>query len=379
MNALVDFYVYAAIRTDFRSKYLPKVHLVVSGILLAMILACVILMTRTAYIYVVMWLLISYLSVYIIKYLFLVFDVISRLPIIFGGKRLKWLPWVGFGFGTLVFIIIWWGILFCRNMIDVNQVELEIPGLPHSFNGTKIVQISDLHVGTWQSDTNFVSKVVDAVNDLNPDIVVFTGDLVNSRADELVPFMPVLSRIKASNGVYSIMGNHDYGDYYRWKDDNQKAENENLLKQLQGKIGWKMLNNDHDFIAKGNDTIVMIGVENIGEPPFKTHGNLKKAYSDVDDDKTKILLSHNPRHWTDSISGNPNTNIALTLSGHTHAMQIEVFGYSPAVFKYPTWKGLFTDSKGQNLYVNIGVGEVGLPMRIGAIPEITVFTLKSVK
>lgn len=379
MNALVDLYVYAAIRTDFRSKILPKIHLIVSGILLAVILACIILMTRTAYIYVVMWLLISYLSVYIIKYLFLIFDVFSRLPILFGGKRLKWLSWVGFALGTLVFLVIWWGILFCRNMIEVNQVELEIPGLPHSFNGMKVVQISDLHVGTWQSDTNFVSRVVDAVNELNPDVVVFTGDIVNSRADELTPFMSVLSRIKAPKGVYSIMGNHDYGDYYKWEDDSQKAKNELLLKVKQKNMGWRMLNNEHDFITTGNDTLVMIGVENIGEPPFKTHGNLKKAYPAIDDNKTKILLSHNPRHWTDSISENPNTNIALTLSGHTHAMQIEIFGFSPAMYKYPTWKGLFSDSKGQKLYVNIGVGEVGLPMRIGAIPEITVFTLKSVK
>jgi hypothetical protein len=214
------------------------------------------------------------------------------------------------------------------------------------------------------------------VNALKPDLILFTGDIVNRNTAELKPFVKVLSRLHAKQGVYSILGNHDYGDYEDWSSSKEKAENMQLLKDLQAKMGWTMLNNAHQALTVGSDTIMLIGVENIGDAPFPTYGNLAEAYPNVGDKHFKILMSHNPAHWTSAIKDNENCNIALTLAGHTHAMQIEAFGVSPAYFRYRTWGGMYNDELNHRLYVNIGIGTVGFPARIGATPEITHFTLK---
>lgn len=176
-----------------------------------------------------------------------------------------------------------------------------------------------------------------------------------------------------------MLGNHDYGDYMDWPDARAKEENLDLLKALQARMGWKMLNNATDTLrSAAGDSVMLIGVENVGDPPFRTYGDLDAAYpGDLVDPNVKILLSHNPAHWTDDIQDAPDKNIALTLSGHTHAMQIRVLGMSPSRFRYPTWGGLYADSdNAHKLYVNIGLGEVAFPARIGATPEITLITLR---
>ena len=186
-----------------------------------------------------------------------------------------------------------------------------------------------------------------------------------------------LSELQARDGVYAILGNHDYGDYSDWATDDAKEADRRHLRDAIGNMGWRLLLNETEMIRRDGDSIAVIGVENIGDPPFHVYGSLAKAYPDVSDNVSKILLTHNPAHWTDSIADNPDINIPLTLSGHTHAMQMEVGGFSPAVFRYPTWGGLYADKdKKHNLYVNIGIGTVGFPARIGATPEITVITLK---
>ena len=207
---------------------------------------------------------------------------------------------------------------------------------------------------------------------------MFTGDIVNRRSNELLPHTGALSRITARDGVYSILGNHDYGDYCEWPSAKAKQDNMNLLRSLQKGMGWKLLLNETEWLRRGGDSIAIIGVENIGDPPFHTYGDLAISYpGNLGDTTTKILLSHNPMHWVNDISGHTDKNIALTLAGHTHAMQMELFGWSPAEWRYPTWGGLYTDPEGrQNLYVNIGIGAVGMPMRIGATPEITTITLR---
>ncbi|MDE5858007.1 MAG: metallophosphoesterase, partial [Muribaculaceae bacterium] len=230
---------------------------------------------------------------------------------------------------------------------------------------------------TFGNQTKFVSRLVDEINNLNPDLIVFTGDIVNRNSNELIPFVSVLSRLQAKEGVISIMGNHDYGDYTTWESDKAKQENLKLLHNLEKKMGWDLLLNQSKNIYRGNDSILIIGVENIGDPPFHVYGSLEKAYANTSTPQTKILLSHNPAHWKNSIADNPGHKIDLTLSGHTHAMQVELLGMSPAVFRYPTWSGLYHDKTTSNrLYVNIGAGTVGLPMRIGATPEITLITLR---
>lgn len=216
------------------------------------------------------------------------------------------------------------------------------------------------------------------INAQHADLVVVTGDIVNRKTDEINPFIPTLRQIKAKDGVISILGNHDYGDYYKWSSAADKKANLDRLVSIQrDSLGWTLLLNEHIFLRQGGDSIAVIGVENWGEPPFPTYGDLGKAYPDVNDSRFKLLLTHNPKHWESIVS--KQSNIDLTLSGHTHAMQmmLSVAGIklSPSVWKYQHWQGL-SNEDGKMLYVNIGTGEVGIPMRIGATPEITVFTLK---
>lgn len=341
----------------------------------------------------VMWLLYSFLSIYISKTLYALISLIGRIGSrIFGRNRRHGNATgiAGLLVGIAVFITLWWGVFFTRREIEVNKVTITSSKLPASFNGCRIVQFSDAHVGTWGEDTTFVAKLVDEINSMNPDVIVFTGDIVNRRTEELRPFMKTLSRLKARDGVYSVLGNHDYGDYIDWKNEEDHKANNRLLAQWEKEMGWKLLNNDHDFIVRGTDSIVMIGVENWGEPPFPEYGRIRDAYNasrdsvyNLNDERFKVLLTHNPEHWSREVL--KISNIDLSLSGHTHAMQMMLrmggWRWSPSVFKYERWGGLYEEENDEgypmNLYVNIGSGEVGMPSRIGsAYPEITEITLQ---
>ena len=324
-----------------------------------------------------MFVLFAFLTFLFPKILFTVIDIIAKIPRAFKRPRLKWLSMSGAILAVLTFIGMWWGALFNRYNIDVVEQPVEIENLPAGFDGYRIVQISDLHVGSYGSDTAFVSKLVNRINALNPDVILFTGDIVNRQTDELMPFVTTLSRLKARDGVYSILGNHDYGDYYNWPSATAKQANMQKLIDSQKQMGWNLLLNDHDWLRRGRDSLLLIGVENVGDPPFTVYGDLRQAYSEIGDYNVKILMTHNPVHWDMDLQNNPESNIALTLSGHTHAMQISAGRLlSPAAFRYKHWGGMYTDTLGQRLYVNIGAGVVGLPMRFGATPEVTVFTLR---
>lgn len=379
VNAAADLYIYCDLVSYLRKKVWPRVHAWFSVICFAAFLTAICLPKRAGSdgcLICAMWIIYAYASIYLPKYIFIIFDALSRLPMLWRGKQWRWMYRGAFVLSVIVFLAMWWGALVNRFMIDTNRVDIEVAGLPRGLDGLKIAQISDLHVGTFGSDTAFCSKLVDEVNALHPDIIVFTGDIVNRHSSELKPFTKTLSRLKAPLGVYSIMGNHDYGDYSDWPSPEAKKRDVAALQKMQADMGWKMLNNASAWIRWRGDSLALIGVENVGDPPFTTYGDLSAAYSNVGDNATKVLLTHNPSHWVNDIADSPNANIALTLSGHTHAMQVEILGLSPAVWRYKTWGGLYTDNKGQNLYVNIGAGEVGFPSRIGATPEISVFTLK---
>lgn len=325
-----------------------------------------------------MWFLYCYFSIYVPKYLFIIIDLLGKVPQLWHRRRIKGFAHAGITVAVLTFGLMWWGALVNRYRIEVKEIEFAEPSLPSSFEGLTIAQISDLHTGSYGSDTTFVAKVVETVNALHPDIIVFTGDIVNRRSKELKPFVSTLSRLNAPLGVYSVLGNHDYGDYYAWDSAADKEANMQELYRMQHDMGWTLMNNNAHTFHAGPDSLVIIGVENIGDPPFPIYGDLDKAYpGDLADSAFKILLSHNPAHWVDDIAGSPDKNIALTLSGHTHAMQMELFGLSPATFRYDTWGGMYADiDSTRRLYVNIGIGEVGVPARIGATPEITLFTLR---
>lgn len=341
-----------------------------------------------------MWMLYIYFSIYVPKFIYIVFSAIGRLfKSKRKGKKVNYGSLIGLPVAVLICIAMWWGVLFTRNEIEVEKTEVVSVKLPAAFDGYRIVQFSDAHVGTWGKDTTFVSELVARINSLNPDLIVFTGDIVNRETSEMEPFLNILSRLKARDGVYSILGNHDYGDYMDWKDPSDRDSNNLLMREWQKQIGWNLLNNERDYIVNKGDSLVLIGVENWGEPPFHQYGDLDKAYPlnkdsvyNLNDNRFKILLSHNPEHWNREVS--KVSNIDLTLSGHTHAMQLvfSLFGkeWSPAKYRYPQWKGMYerptSSGDTSRLYVNIGCGEVGVPTRFGfAYPEITEITLRSEK
>lgn len=254
---------------------------------------------------------------------------------------------------------------------EIKEVEYHSKQLPKGFDGYRIVQISDIHIGSWQGDDTSIQKMVNLVNAQKADLIVFTGDLVNQRSHELDEFQHILSQLHAPDGVYSILGNHDYGTYYHWKTPQEEKENLASLIAQEKNMGWTLLNNEHVILHHRGDSIALIGVENDGEPPFSQYADLPRAMKDTEG-MFQILLSHNPTHWKRQVL--PESDIELMLAGHTHAMQMELFGRSLASLKYPEWSGMYYQGE-RALYVNVGIGYVGLPFRFGAWPEITVLTL----
>lgn len=379
VNIIIDSYVFVALRSYLKKKIWGNIHAILAIVGTLVYIGLFVVPVRSGddtLVRVVMWVIYSLISLYAPKYLFFLFDLFSRIPQIFKKRQSKATIVVGAVLGAILFVGMWWGALINRFNYQVKEVTVANKELPKAFNGYKIVQISDLHLGTYGNDTTYISRIVDIANSQHADVILFTGDIVNRNSDELKPFVHTLARLKAKDGVYSILGNHDYGDYEDWNSDAEKAANLQALKDMQAQMGWKMLNNEHTTLTRGNDSIVLIGVENIGDPPFHVYGDLSKAYKNISDKNYKILMTHNPSHWTSDIENQKESNIALTLSGHTHAMQAEICGISPARLRYRTWGGLYNDAHNHPLYVNIGIGTVGFPARIGATPEITVITLK---
>lgn len=273
-----------------------------------------------------------------------------------------------------------YGVLFGRYQFKTHKEVLEYENLPESFEGFRIAQISDMHLGTFDQMKRF-QKGLDQLQNQKPDIILFTGDMVNSSADEATPYIESIKELNAPFGKYSILGNHDYGDYHKW--DSQQANEANLLK-LQGieaEMGFKMLNNEHVVLHKNGDSIILAGVENWGLPPFPQHGELSKALEGISAQNFTVLLSHDPTHWSEKVVNSP-TPVALTLSGHTHGMQfgIEIgkFRWSPVKYRYANWAGLYSNGKSK-LYVNRGFGNIGYPGRIGIWPEITIIELRRKK
>lgn len=288
-----------------------------------------------------------------------------------------------------------WGHYVTRFNLDVTRTDIVSERVPATFDGFRIAQISDLHLDWFEGDEGhkFLNRMVDAIQAEQPDIIVFTGDLVTLQADEAEPFREELARLGhlpkkgATDGecipVYSILGNHDYADYTRMSARLRAADIEHLC-GLQSEAGWKLLRNEGILLsadgtsASPDSCIALIGVENIGEPPFSTYGDLPKALATLPVGAPySVLLSHNPTHWRSEVL--PTTGIDLMLAGHTHAVQIKIGNWSPAVWKYPEWGGLYAQNGSdhvQQLYINTGIGGVGPRVRIGVAPEVSILTLK---
>ncbi|MBR1552004.1 MAG: metallophosphoesterase [Muribaculaceae bacterium] len=314
----------------------------------------------------VMWLLWAFFTGYVPKVIGLLFYPLSRR--------------LAVGVGAAVAAVMLWGALVTPRCIDVNEVTIHSDRLPEAFDGLRIVHFSDAHLGTYGNDTAIVSRFVDRINELDADVVCFTGDLVSRTSDEALPHRSVLSRLKARHGIYAVLGNHDYDDYVPGITQEQKMADRKALCQLEQTAGWQLLNDDHRYLVRGNDSIAIIGTENYGDPPFPIYGSFTRAYPTLRDSLFKVCLQHNPYAWRATVL--KETNIDLMLAGHTHAMQFMLscgsWRWSPAVWRYKEWGGLYDEGQ-QHLYVNIGMGMVGVPMRVGATPEITVITLKRKK
>ena len=279
---------------------------------------------------------------------------------------------IGLGIALLTMAYLIFGATEGKQYFQVKKTTIESKDVPQAFDGYRIVQLSDMHVGSWNGNTQAMEKAVSIINDLQPDLIVFTGDLVNNLASELDYFIPVFSKLKAKDGVYSVLGNHDYSTYIHWENPEDQKEELVRLKQKQAKMGWTMLNNRHIKLYNQNDSIALIGVENSGRPPFPDYAKLSEAMQGTEG-MFQILLSHDPTHWRREVL--PQTDIELMLAGHTHAMQTKIFGFTPAQFIYAENDGLYQEGE-QMLYVNIGLGHLLYPMRLGAWPEITLLTLR---
>ena len=266
-----------------------------------------------------------------------------------------------------------------RYKYQVRKISLNFPKLPPAFRGLRIVQISDIHSGSFDNH-EAVAAGVRKIMEQKPDIIFFTGDLVNNKSEEIVPYVDIFSTLKAPLGVYSTLGNHDYGEYVEWESREAKVQNLETLKSLHGKMGWRLLMNEHVELERNGEKIAVIGIENwSSKPNFPKYGDMGKAYAGLPqkDIPFKILLSHDPSHW-DAQVRTTYTDVDLTLSGHTHGMQFGVeipgFKWSPVQYMYKKWSGLYQEAN-QYLYVNRGYGFLGYPGRLGILPEITVIDL----
>ena len=291
--------------------------------------------------------------------------------------RSEFLAKVVLALGALPFVALLWGMVRGATDYQVRHVTLKFPNLPPAFDGFKVLQISDLHTGSFSS-VEPLQRAVRFINAQQADLILMTGDLVNNRATEVEPHIPTLAGIRSELPIFSSLGNHDYGDYVHWPSPAAKQVNLERLKQNHAKIGWTLLNDTSHTIVRGGDKIAVLGVQNwSSHPNFPKHGDLPRAHAASGDAPFKILLSHDPSHWEAQVLNYPD--IDLTLSGHTHGMQFGVnlpfLKWSPVQYTYKQWAGLYEQGL-QKLYVNVGLGYLGYPGRVGFLPEITVFELR---
>ncbi|MGK9117505.1 metallophosphoesterase [Olivibacter jilunii] len=293
-------------------------------------------------------------------------------------SRSQFLTRAGIVVAAVPFATLSWGIAVGGYDYRVRRQKLYLPNLPKAFHGLTIGQISDIHSGSFYNKTA-VQGGIDMLLAEKPDVIFFTGDLVNNKADEMRNYQDLFSKVKAPLGVYSTLGNHDYGDYFYGKEDSpEKRKNLQQVKDIHRIMGWDLLLNEHRKLRVDNEEIGILGVENWGTGRFPKYGRIDLAKKGTEDLPVKLLLSHDPSHWRAQVLN--NKDIDVMFAGHTHGMQFGIRGdryqWSPAKYVYKEWAGLYTDGN-QQLYVNVGYGFLGYPGRVGILPEITIFELVS--
>jgi uncharacterized protein len=294
-----------------------------------------------------------------------------------GISRSVFLSWLGIAAGTSLFGSLLYGFSN-QYKYHINKVKLVFDNLPTSFKGLRIVHISDIHSGSFM-DKNAVQHGIDMIMQQGADLILFTGDLVNDKATEMKDYMDVFNKLKAPMGVFSVLGNHDYGDYVKWPIEGiSKIQNLANLQKVHADLGWKLLMNEHVALEKNGEEIALLGIENWGaKARFPKYGKMNEAHLGTEKYPFKILMSHDPSHWDAQVK-TEYSDVDLMLSGHTHGMQFGIdipgFKWSPVQYVYKQWGGLYEDAK-QKLYVNRGFGFIGYPGRVGVLPEITVIEL----
>lgn len=291
-------------------------------------------------------------------------------------SRSAFLSWAGMIAGGGLFGSLIYGF-GNKYRYQLKEIQLSFTNLPAAFKGLKIVHISDIHSGSF-TDKKAVMKGVDKILKQKPDLILFTGDLINNKAEEMQDYMDVFDKLRAPMGIYSTLGNHDYGDYVRWDNKEEKMANLERLKKVHEKLGWRLLLDEHIPLERNGGQIALLGVQNIsGKRSFHSYGDMKKAHTGSEAYSFKILMSHDPSHWDAEVRTN-YTDVDLMLSGHTHGMQFGVeipgFKWSPVQYIYKQWAGLY-EKDNQKLYVNRGYGFIGYPGRVGILPEITILEL----
>ena len=375
-----DFYFYQAIQTLVNSGAWVGGYWLIDLLLMSGIVA-VIFVRRGSRPQqtLIAWLMGLILLAFVPRLFSLPFLLVEDITRLFRGfpPRTPWVSELTLGTAALLFLIVLFGITRGRHFYRVRRETLYFPDLPEAFDDFTITQITDVHSGSF-TNTNGVQKGLDLVNTQHSDVILFTGDLVNNQASEMDRWIPAFAELKAPMGKFSVLGNHDYGDYMQWITPEAKHANLSRLKQVQADIGFRLLLDEAITLQKGGQSITLLGVENWGKGGFHKYGDLKKATMGVPDDAFKILMSHDPSHW-EAVTLDHHQHIHLTLSGHTHGMQFgfELFGlkWSPIKYVYKQWAGLY-QQKGRFLYVNRGFGFLGLKGRIGMWPEVAVITLK---
>lgn len=325
------------------------------------------------------WVFFVFGLIYAPKIIYIIFDYFNDLH----NKKIKTRSYlmrsVGYAVSVFAVLIMGYGNVVTRDEIELVKTEIKVKHLPDSFNGYKIAVFADLHIGNWHNRYEIMENIARMINNENPDIIIFAGDMVNNFAEELQGWSPYFLPLKSKDGKFAVLGNHDYGDYSNWKNDEVKEKNLDGIKKGIGELGFKLLLNENCDLIKGNDTITLVGVENFSDKtPKNNYCDLKKALKNTRSDRSKILITHDPKHWDAEVVG--KNDIFLTISGHTHGGQIGIINkcirFSPVMFEFKQWEGLYQKGN-QYIYVNRGAGFVGLPMRIGVKPEVTIITLNA--
>lgn len=392
---LIDFYAYQAFKTTFKNKWLHALYWLLTLIVLSNFVYQLVTFNRSVGLTTTVNNAIGFfLSLFVPKLLIVLFlfgeDIIrvpqamyrwategagsgSYLP-----SRRKFVSQLALGLAAVPFVSLLYGMYQGKYNYKVLKYALEFDDLPDAFDGFQITQISDIHSGSFDNKKK-IEYGIDLINEQDSDLILFTGDMVNNRADEMAPWLESFKKLKAKGGMYSVLGNHDYGDYIDWESEQAKSDNLEKLKSIQNEIGFDLLRNEHRFIERNGERIALVGVENWGAGGFKKAGDLQAASKEVSLADFKILMSHDPSHWEQEVKQDEK-HFHLTLSGHTHGMQfgIEIPGWikwSPVKWRYKHWAGIYQEA-GRFINVNRGFGFLAYPGRVGIWPEITVITLK---